>query len=190
MQNKPLWEPDWFLGSLLNNHIDKMVDRYACLRAFRIDLFYQDHTAKFRLQDHHQLEWETRLLMNRMIQLDAVVGFFWVIEWTEDHHYHTHAVFWLNGSKTQITYPWAQQAGLLWSDITASEGWHHRCEFKKHYSTNINIPVRYNDPSSITNIRKVLAYMTKIQQKHGLLLFGCNEVPVRPLTGRPRSIVF
>jgi hypothetical protein len=40
--------------------------------------------------------------------------FFWVIEWTEDHHYHAHVVFWLDGSKTQNTYPWAQQAGLYW----------------------------------------------------------------------------
>lgn len=63
----------------------------------------------------------------------------------------------------------------------------HRCEFKEHYEANINIPVRYSDPDSITNIRQVLAYMTKIQQKHGLLLYGCNEVPARPLTGRPRS---
>ncbi|EMG63379.1 MULTISPECIES: hypothetical protein [Salmonella] len=35
----------------------------------------------------------------------------------------------------------------------------------------------------ITNIRQVLAYMAKTQQKHGLLLFGCNEVSERPVTG-------
>ncbi|WP_420370614.1 hypothetical protein, partial [Escherichia coli] len=162
MQNNQRWEPDWFLQSLLNNHIDKMVERYSCLRAFRTDLFYQDHTAKFFLQDHQQLEWDIRKLMNRMMQLEAVVGFFWVIEWTEDHHYHAHVVFWLDGSKTQNTYTWAQQAGLYWSDITDREGWYHRCEFKEHYEANINIPVRYSDPDSITNIRQVLAYMTKI----------------------------
>ncbi len=144
-----------------------MVERYSCLRAFRTDLFYQDHTAKYFLQDHQQLEWDIRKLMNRMMQLEAVVGFFWVIEWTEDHHYHAHVVFWLDGSKTQNTYPWAQQAGLYWSDITNREGWYHRCEFKEHYEANINIPVRYSDPVSITNIRQVLAYMTKIQQKRG-----------------------
>ncbi|CBJ79606.1 conserved hypothetical protein [Xenorhabdus bovienii str. Jollieti] len=171
MQNKKRWEPDWFLQSLLNNHIDKLVEHYSCLRAFRTDLFYQDHTAKFFLRDYRQLE--------------AVVGFFWVIEWTEDHHYHAHVVFWLDGSKTQNTYPWAQQAGLQWSDITDRDGWYHRCEFKEHYEADINIPVRYSDPGSIANIRQVLAYMTKIQQKHGLLLYGCNEVP-----GRPRRIDF
>ncbi|MGM7765156.1 hypothetical protein [Yersinia enterocolitica] len=52
------------------------------------------------------------------------------------------------------------------------------------------IPVRYSDPDSICNIRQVLAYMTKVQQKHGLLLFGCNEVPERPATGRPRKTNF
>ncbi|ECA2558650.1 inovirus-type Gp2 protein, partial [Salmonella enterica subsp. enterica] len=127
MQNKQRWEQDWFLGALLNNHTDKMVERYSCLRALRIDLFYQDHTAKFFLHDHRQLEWDVRKLMNRMMQPEAVVGFFWVIEWTEDHHYHAHVVFWLDGSKTQNTYPWAQQAGLYWSDITDREGWYYRC---------------------------------------------------------------
>ncbi|MDM3031572.1 hypothetical protein OGW18_18120 [Citrobacter sp. CK184] len=73
-----------------------------------------------------------------------------------------------------------------WSDITNQGGWYHRCEFKEHCNANINIPVRYSDSDSITNIRQVLAYMTKIQQKEGMLLFGCNEVPPRPPTGRPR----
>ncbi len=103
MQNNQRWEPDWFLQSLLNNHIDKLVERYSCLRAFRIDLFYQDHTAKYFLRDHQQLEWDIRKLMNHVMQLEAMVGFFWVIEWTEDHHYHAHVVFWLDGSKTQNT---------------------------------------------------------------------------------------
>jgi hypothetical protein len=56
-----------------------------------------------------------------------------------------------------------------------------------HTGANINIPVRYDDPESIANIRQVLAYMTKIQQKEGMPLFGCNEVPPRPLSGRPRQ---
>lgn len=27
MQNRPKWETDWYLESLLNNHITEMVDR-------------------------------------------------------------------------------------------------------------------------------------------------------------------
>ncbi|EPM5597284.1 inovirus-type Gp2 protein [Citrobacter braakii] len=186
MQNKQRWEPDWYLESLLNNHIDEMVDRYSCLRALRIDLFYQDHTAKYHLQNHQYFEMDLRFFMDRMMQLKVVVGFFWVIEWTEDHHYHAHVVFWLDGNHTQKTYPWAEKARELWKVITDGDGGLHRCEFKAHYEANINIPVRYSDTGSIANIRQVLAYMTKIQQKQGMPLFGCNEVPPRPPTGRPR----
>lgn len=180
------WTPDWFLESVLNWHTDNMINRYSCLRAIRIDLFYKNGTPRYAQPGHHQLELDIQLLMKNMMSLRAVVGYFWVIEWTEDHRYHAHAVFWLDGNRTQITYPWAAKAGELWSNITDREGWHHRCEYKEHYRANINIPVHYNDPGSITNIRQVLAYMTKIQQKEGLLLHGCNEVPERPLTGRPR----
>ena len=59
--------------------------------------------------------------MNRMMQLEAVVGFFWVIEWTEDHHYHAHVVFWLDGSKTQNTYPWAQQSRFVLVYMTKTQ---------------------------------------------------------------------
>ncbi|HED1791265.1 TPA: hypothetical protein R4X15_002406 [Citrobacter amalonaticus] len=190
MQNKPQWEPDWYLESLLNIHIDEMVDRYACLRALRIDLFYQHHTTKYYLQNHNHLEWDLRLLMDYMMQMGAVVGYFWVIEWTEDHHYHAHVVFWVDGNRSRKVYPWAEKAREFWTFITEGDGGFHRSEYKKYYRANINIPVRYSEPDSIDNIRQVLAYMTKIQQKHGLLLFGCNDVPERPATGRPRKTDF
>ncbi len=92
MQKKSEWEPDWYLGSLMNLHINEMVDRYSCLRALRVDLFYLHHTSKYHLQDHRQLEMDLRVLMAEMMQVDVVVGFFWVIEWTEDQHYHAHVV--------------------------------------------------------------------------------------------------
>jgi len=159
-----------------------MINRYACLRAIRIDLFYKNGTPGFAQPDHRQLERDIHVLMKNMMSLQAVVGYFWVIEWAEDHRYHAHVAFWLDGNRTQIIYPWAEKAGELWSKITNREGWHHRCEYKEHYRANINIPVRYNDPESIANIRQALAYMTKIQQKERLLLHGCNEVPERPST--------
>ena len=188
MLNEPLWEPDWFLQSVLNHHIDELVKRYACLRALRVDLFYKKHTSRFCQDSAWQFKQDTRQLMDCMMQQKNVVGYFWVIEWTEDHRYHAHVVFWLDGSRVQKTYLPAQQAGSFWEEITEQEGWFHRCEFKAHYRANIDLPVRYNDPGSIDNIRQVLAYLTKIQQKDGLSLYGCNEVPERPAAGRPRSV--
>ncbi|MFH3182414.1 MULTISPECIES: hypothetical protein [Enterobacteriaceae] len=74
MQNKPKWEPDWYLKSLLNNHINEMVARYSCMRALRVALFYQQHAAKYHLQDHRQLEMDLRMLMAAMMQVDIDVG--------------------------------------------------------------------------------------------------------------------
>ncbi|HHX1453545.1 TPA: hypothetical protein ACU6JA_005654, partial [Salmonella enterica] len=97
-------------------------------------------------------------LMAGMMQVDVVVGFFWVIEWMEDHHNHAHVVFWLDGNRTQKTYPWAEKAREYWDQITGREGGLHRCEFKAHYRASINIPVHYSDADSIANIRQVLLY--------------------------------
>ncbi|HGL4166018.1 TPA: hypothetical protein ACKE1K_001720 [Citrobacter koseri] len=71
---KTKWEPDWYLKSLLNNHINEMVARYSCMRALRVALFYQHHAAKYHLQDHRQLEMDLRMLMATMMQVDIDVG--------------------------------------------------------------------------------------------------------------------
>lgn len=140
MQNKPQWEPDWYLESLLNIHICEMVDRYACLRALRVDLFYQHHTAKYYLQSHHHLERDLRLLMDHMMQIGAVVGYFWVIEWTEDHHYHAHVVFWVDGNRSRNVYPWAEKAREFWTLITEGEGGLHRSEYKNTLQSQYQYP--------------------------------------------------
>jgi hypothetical protein len=184
---KRTWEPDWFLKSVLDSHINAMVNRYSCLRVIRLDLFYRNNTVKYRHPDHRQLEPDVRQLMDMMMSMSAVVGYFWVIEWTEDHLFHAHVAFWLDGNKTQKPFFWMEKAGACWREITEHDGCYYRCEHKPNYESDINIPVHYSDPGSITNMRQVLEYMTKIEQKNDLLLYGCNEVPDRPLTGRPRT---
>lgn len=81
----------------------------------------------------------------------------------------------------------ALQAGELWKELTQQEGYFNICQFKEPYKADINIPVRYNEPTSILNIRRVLSYLTKEEQKEGLCSYGCNEVPQRPMSGRPRK---
>ena len=181
------WTPDWFLKSVLDMHINAMVNRYSCLRVIRLDLFYQKNTFKYHHPDHRQMESDVRHLMDEMISMPAVVGFFWVIEWTEDHLFHAHVAFWLDGNKTQKPFFLMEEAGECWRAITEDDGCYYRCEHKPNYEADINIPVRYSDSRNICNIRDVLEYMTKIEQKNTLLMYGCNEVPERPLTGRPRN---
>ncbi len=185
--SNPSWSLDWFLNVRLNSHIDELVNRYSRLLALRVDLFYQKNTARCEQQDHRQLESEVRLLMVEMMRLPAVVGYFWVIEWTTDHGYHAHGVFWLDGHATQRPFPYAEKAREYWKAITQQEGVFYRCEFKEGYKADITIPVCYDDPNSILNIRHVLSYLAKIEQKAGLCAFSCNDVPERPATGRPRK---
>lgn len=178
---------DWFLASVLNAHIDEMINRYSCLLALRMDFFYQKDSARYSSLNHQTLERDLRELMEKMTKEKGVVGYFWVVEWTERHRYHAHVVFWLDRQKTQHSYPFALTANTLWEEITHRDGVSHRCEYRPQYSVNINIPVRYNDPESINNIRHVLSYLAKEEQKEGLCAYGCNDVPPRSAAGRPRK---
>ncbi|PDM27553.1 hypothetical protein [Escherichia coli] len=84
-------------------------------------------------------------------------------------------------------YPFAERITECWRSITHNSGSAHRCTYQPHYTYNINIPVRHNDPESIDNIRGALHYLAKEEQKDGLCAYGCNEVPERPAAGRPRK---
>ncbi|EOW7120298.1 hypothetical protein ACOZ8N_004932, partial [Escherichia coli] len=113
-----------------------------------------------------------------------------VIEWTVDHGFHAHAVFWIDRQRVKKIYPFAERITECWRSITHNSGSAHRCTYQPHYTYNINIPVRHNDPESIDNIRGALHYLAKEEQKDGLCAYGCNEVPERPAAGRPRKLHF
>ncbi len=181
------YTPNWFFTALLDNHINQMMARYSCLRALRMDFFYRKDTPDFLQPDHRWLELQLRMLLEQVEQFENIVGFFWVIEWTADHGFHAHAVLWIDRQRVKKYIPLRSglrnAGGLL--HITAVSA--HRCTYQPHYTYNINIPVRHNDPESIDNIRGALHYLAKEEQKDGLCAYGCNEVPERPAAGRPRN---
>ncbi|WP_438426732.1 hypothetical protein, partial [Escherichia coli] len=144
-------------------------------------------TPDFLQPDHRWLELQLRMLLEQVEQFENIVGFFWVIEWTADHGFHAHAVFWIDRQRVKKIYPFAERITECWRSITHNSGSAHRCTYQPHYTYNINIPVRHNDPESIDNIRGALHYLAKEEQKDGLCAYGCNEVPERPAAGRPRK---
>lgn len=180
------YTPSVFLTSLLREHTNLMINRYSALRALRIDLWYQKGTLRFQQSDYRRLEHEVRLLMQEMMVQKAIVGYFWVIEWTLDHGWHAHVVFWLDEHITQTTWPTSRKTSDVWGRLTDKEGGFYHCEFKENYSADISKPVYYNVPTSIANIHQVLGYLAKEEQKDGWYLYGCNDVPPRPTSGRPR----
>ncbi|MCZ5119562.1 inovirus-type Gp2 protein [Escherichia coli] len=153
------YTPNWFFTALLDNHINQMMARYSCLRALRMDFFYRKDTPDFLQPDHRWLELQLRMLLEQVEQFENMVGFFWVIEWTVDHGFHAHVVFWLDRQRVKKIYPFAERITECWRSITHNSGSAHRCTYQPHYTYNINIPVRHNDPESIDNIRGALHYL-------------------------------
>ena len=60
---------------------------------------------------------------------------------------------------------------------------------KENYSADIRIPVEYNVPASIINIRYILSYLAKEAQKEKVYWYFCNEIPLPHPAGRPRQPV-
>ncbi|MCE3812784.1 hypothetical protein LXO25_25210, partial [Escherichia coli] len=94
----------------------------------------------------------------------------------------------LTRQRVKKIYPFAERITECWRSITHNSGSAHCCTYQPHYTYNINIPVRHNEPESIDNIRGALHYLAKEEQKDGLCAYGCSEVPERPAAGRPRKL--
>lgn len=186
-QTIPRYTMDWYLHSLVNYHIDMLVNRYSRLYVSRIDLYYRKGSYRYQNSSPQSIGAEVRLLMAAVMELPAVVGYFCVMEWTVEHGFHVHAVLWLDGHLTQKPYASTEKANTLWLGITQGQGVLYRCEKKESYLADIRTPVSYNDTASINNIRYILSYLAKTEQKERVSWHLCNEVAARPSVGRPRQ---
>lgn len=185
----PGYSMDLFLLSLINNHIDDLINCYSRLYAVRVDLFYLKESSRYNNSSPRLMEYELRILMASMMEYPAIVGYFCVLEWTEDHGLHAHVVIWLNGHTSRKPYVYAKKASEHWKYITQGEGLLYRCEYKGNYSADIRIPIEHNDPVGISNIRYILSYLAKEAQKEKVYWYLCNEVPLPHPAGRPRQYV-
>ncbi|MCU1788764.1 inovirus Gp2 family protein [Pectobacterium polaris] len=178
---------NWFLLSLLNDHLNQLLVRYSRLQPIRIDLFYRKSSWRYLHHGMKQTEWEVRQLAEMMMRQGILVGYFWVLESTPLHGCHAHIVMYLNRHNNQATYPVAEQAGALWQDITESQGYHNRCDHKASYEADITQPVNYDDSFAINGLRYIISYLAKEEQKDWHYYYGSSEVPTPSGLGRPRG---
>lgn len=134
----PRYTMDWYLLSHINHHIDMLVERYSCLYALRFDLCYLRDSYRYKNTTSRSQEYEVRVLMAELDKHPAVVGYYCVMEWTEDHGFHVHAVIWLDSHITQKPFFYAEKAGSAWRDITQGEGHLCRCDKKDCYVADIS----------------------------------------------------
>ena len=179
---------NWFLLSLLNDHLNQLLNRYSRIQALRLDLFYQKGTVRSKRHSWNETEREVRMLVERTLQHTNLAGYFWVLENSVDHGCHAHIVFYLDRHLNQATYPIAERVGTIWREITQREGYYNRCEYKPAYEASIDRPVNYGDTEAIDNLRYIISYLAKEEQKHGHYHYGASEVPPPSGLGRPRTV--
>lgn len=180
------YKMDWFLHSLINSHLNDVIDRYSKVIGIRLDFSYNQNSDRYH-KDHHCLQQDLRALFKRVEQEPGVAGFFWVIEYGEDSKFHSHTVVYLDGQKIRKTFPIAERIGALWKEVTQGEGKHYRCEYKESYKANINKVINHRDTDYIHGLRYIISYLAKQEQKHNTQIYGSNEVPPPSGLGRPRK---
>ncbi|EOW3494552.1 hypothetical protein ACOVWF_005367, partial [Escherichia coli] len=52
----PRYTMNWFLLSLLNDHLNQLLNRYSRIQALRLDLFYQKGTERFKRHSWNETE--------------------------------------------------------------------------------------------------------------------------------------
>jgi len=180
------YKMDWFLHSLINSHLNNVIERYSKVIGIRLDFSYNQNSDRYN-KDYNCLQQDLRMLFERVEKETGIAGFFWVIEYGEDSRSHSHSVVYLDGQKIRKAFPIAERIGVLWKEITQGEGKYHRCEYKENYKADINKVINHSDTDYIHGLRYIISYLAKQEQKNGMHIYACNEVPLPSGLGRPRK---
>ncbi|OWS96164.1 hypothetical protein CEQ52_08900, partial [Enterobacter kobei] len=105
----------------------------------------------------------------------------------EIHGASLHVIFYLDGHHTQKPFPLVQRVSEFWREITNAEGYYNWSNYKKNYQADINRKINHSDIKSINELRYIISYLAKEEQKNGMYIWGSNEVPPPSGLGRPRN---
>ncbi|HEN3647634.1 TPA: inovirus-type Gp2 protein [Yersinia enterocolitica] len=180
--------PNDFLLNMINHHLNTLFSRHSKLLGFRMDFSYLHETSRFSRNSLGEIQADMRSLAEQMMRVEHVCGYFWVIEWTSSGKLHSHAVFYLNGQKIKKSFPFIQHAGRVWSEVTHSEGKYEWCKPQDYHRDNIHTVVDHRNMDDVHSLRRIISYLTKEEQKNGIIIWGCNEAGDPTRAGRPRSI--
>lgn len=89
----------------------------------RVDFAYRQESESFNAADVNQLVADMTWLTEQCTTLSGLVGYAWVLEYGEDHRYHVHAAFYLNGQRHRKVWCFWEAIQSLWEDITDGEGY-------------------------------------------------------------------
>lgn len=175
-----------YLKTRLFTHLDTLFVHYSKILMLRIDLGYLKRSEAFSLQDEKEMAWQMTLLTEQLATHTDIIGFAWVMERSEQHGIHIHAAFYLDGQRHRKIWNTWQMINSLWIDITAEEGYTHRCTPQSHYRVRGEWVIRHDDRKGRNGMTYILSYLSKVDQKEDELIYQLSDIPERNRKGRPR----
>lgn len=190
MSYTPSYTIDPYLQARLTQHAEALSERYSRLIPFRMDFSFLNGTALSRIRRDDYSAREMYLLAEYALQqLDGIVGYAWVQEFTPRHGIHYHAVFYLNGLHHRVPQKFIYALVDYWRHYTGGDGWFHDCtKDRKRYPVDGQRVLHYADPEQRKALARMLGYLAKTEQKdYSCYCFGLSDVPEPSRRGRPRK---
>lgn len=182
----PHYEMNGLLLTDINTHMEVMFQRFAKLLPFRIDFAYRKNSASFGHACKHSMHKEIQRLLKEVESTLPIIGYYWVMEYTKKKGLHVHFVCYLNGQFQKCHYLISRAMGSLWKQVTDNDGYHHLCVPKDIYEVKIGKVIRHFDTERIDDLRYVISYLAKCEQKENGIIGGKSVIPEKNKRGRPR----
>lgn len=176
------------LNRKLRRHQNQLFERYSKLLMLRVDFSYLQDSDSHGDGDIHSTVADITLMLQRSGDINGLVGYAWVLEQTEQHGYHIHAAFYLNGQKHRQVWTVFEALRDTWKYVTWEEGHTHRCEPKEHYRVRGEWVTAYNDIKGRKNMQYILSYLSKQEQKTQGVICQLSAIPAPPAAGRRRKV--
>ena len=164
----PGYEMDPQLLTHFNQHLDSLFGVYSKLLPFRMDFAYRKNTLSYRCACRYAMCAEMLQLINEVGE--KLVGYAWVMEYTERKGLHIHFVGYLNGQSHRSSYLVSRLMGDIWRRVTV----------------NINQVIHYSDHKAVNALRYAISYLAKREQKECGIILKCSGLPEKSTRGRPR----
>ncbi|GAB1437297.1 inovirus-type Gp2 protein [Providencia sp.] len=179
--------PDYLLQHDLLNHQDDLFEHYSKLLMLRIDFAYRKESDSFEYGDTHQITSEITLLIEQVKNISGAVGFAWVLEYGEQHRFHIHAAFYINGQRHRKVWHFWEDIRDIWEEVTEGEGYAYHCEPKPYYPVRGERVIKYSDEDGRSDMKYILSYLGKDSQRTERRIYQVSDIPTERQIGRKRN---
>ena len=175
------------LFAFLVNHSESMRGRYSKLLAFRMDFFYLKGSQRFNDRTNDYSCCDMYRLAEWSLYFADIIGYSWVMEHTQTHGTHFHAMFYINGQQHQNYFPFSQELTQQWQVITRYQGSSHDCNRSlANYPVNGQGQFHYANDKRQAELEYAISYMAKEEQKERGFEYGLSHILPPSGRGRPR----